>query len=76
MKLSISLDDDDVALIDDYVAAEGLGSRSAAIRRALHLLRQPALEQEYEQAWEEWAASDDQAAWDSTAGDGLADAAR
>lgn len=76
MKLSISLSDDDVAFVDDYVAAAGLASRSAAIQRALHLLRQPELEQDYEQAWEEWAASGDQAAWDSTVGDGLADATR
>lgn len=76
MKLSISLSDDDVAFVDDYVAAAGLGSRSAAIQRALRLLRQPELEQDYEQAWEEWAASGDQAAWDSTVGDGLADATR
>jgi Arc/MetJ-type ribon-helix-helix transcriptional regulator len=76
MKLSISLSDEDVAFVDEYVRDSGLESRSAAIRRALHLLRQPALEQDYEKAWEEWAASGDQAAWDVTTGDGLADAAR
>jgi Arc/MetJ-type ribon-helix-helix transcriptional regulator len=76
VKLSISLSDDDVAFVDEYVKAAGLTSRSAAIQRALHLLRQPELEQDYEQAWEEWAASGEQAAWDPTAGDGLADAPR
>ncbi|TQN42105.1 ribbon-helix-helix CopG family protein [Blastococcus colisei] len=76
MKLSISLSDEDVAFVDEYVAASGLESRSAAIRRALHLLRQPQLEQDYERAWEEWAASGEQAAWDTTAGDGVADAPR
>jgi Arc/MetJ-type ribon-helix-helix transcriptional regulator len=76
VKLSISLSDEDVAFVDEYVRSSGLESRSAAIRRALHLLRQPALEQDYEHAWEEWAASGEQAAWDTTIGDGLADAAR
>jgi Arc/MetJ-type ribon-helix-helix transcriptional regulator len=76
VKLSISLSEEDVALIDEYVRAAGLASRSAAIRRALHLLRQPELEQDYAQAWEEWAASGEQAAWDSTAGDGMSVAPR
>jgi Arc/MetJ-type ribon-helix-helix transcriptional regulator len=76
VKLSISLSDEDVAFVDEYVHAAGLASRSAVIRRALHLLRQPALEQDYAEAWEEWSASGEQAAWDPTAGDGLADAAR
>ena len=51
-------------------------TRKKPIQLALRLLRQPELEQDYERAWEEWAASGDQTAWDSTAGDGLADAAR
>jgi Arc/MetJ-type ribon-helix-helix transcriptional regulator len=68
VKLTISLSDDDVAFLDQYVQAAGLASRSAAIRRALHLLRQPELEQDYAQAWEEWAASGEQAAWDAAAG--------
>lgn len=76
MKLSISLTEDDVAIVDEYVRTSGLRSRSAAIRRALRLLQQPDLEQEYAAAWEEWAASGEQAAWESTAGDGLTDASR
>ena len=72
MKLSISLTEDDVAFVDEYVRTAGLESRSAAIRRALHLLRQPALEEDYAKAWEEWASSGDQAAWDAATGDGLA----
>jgi len=76
VKVSISLSEDDVAFVDEYVRASGLESRSAAIRRALHLLRLPELEQDYETAWTEWAASGDEAAWDATAGDGLTDEAR
>ncbi|CAA9259728.1 MAG: Programmed cell death antitoxin YdcD [uncultured Blastococcus sp.] len=73
MKLSVSLSDDDVAIVDEYVRTSGLRSRSAVIRRALHLLKQPDLEQDYAAAWEEWAATGEQAAWDPTAGDGLPD---
>jgi len=73
VKLSVSLTDDDVALVDEYARTSGLMSRSAVIRRALHLLRQPALEEDYAAAWEEWVASGEQAAWDVTAGDGSTD---
>jgi Arc/MetJ-type ribon-helix-helix transcriptional regulator len=73
VKISVSLSDDDVAIVDEYVRTSGLQSRSAVIRRALHLLKQPDLEQDYVAAWEEWAATGEQAAWDSTAGDGLPD---
>jgi Arc/MetJ-type ribon-helix-helix transcriptional regulator len=76
MKLSVSLTDEDVELIDDYGRRSGLSSRSAVIRRALHLLRQPDLEADYAAAWDEWAAAGGQAEWDPTAGDGLGDAAR
>ena len=73
MKLSVSLTEEDVAIVDQYIRSSGLKTRSAVIRRALHLLRQPDLAQDYAAAWEEWAASGEQAAWDSTSGDGLTD---
>ncbi|MGY1741139.1 MULTISPECIES: ribbon-helix-helix domain-containing protein [unclassified Blastococcus] len=76
MKLGISLPDEDVALIDDYGRRSGLGSRSAVIRRALELLRQPELEADYAAAWDEWAAGGDQVEWGATLGDGLGDAPR
>lgn len=76
MKLSVSLTEDDVALVDEYARTSGLPSRSAVIRRALHLLKQPELEEDYAAAWEEWAESGEHAAWDSTVGDGLTHAAR
>ena len=76
MKISVSLTDEDVTLVDEYLRSSGLKSRSAVIRRALHLLQQPDLEQDYAAAWDEWAASGEQAAWDATSGDGLADAPR
>lgn len=76
MKLSVSLPDEDVAALDDYARAQGLKSRSAALQRAIRMLRQPALEQDYALAWEEWEASGEEAAWEATVADGPADAAR
>lgn len=76
MKLSVSLPEEDVALLDEYVRTAGLSSRSAALRHAVHLLRLPDLEQDYEAAWQEWEASGDQAAWSATTADGTGDAAR
>ena len=76
MKLSVSLPDEDVAFVDEYLSRSGLGTRSAVIRRALQLLRRPDLEQDYAAAWQEWASSGEQEAWESITGDGLTDAPR
>lgn len=76
MKLSVSLRDEDVAVLDEYVQASGLRSRSAALQHAIRLLRHPDLERDYDGAWEEWESSGEQALWDGTAADGLTDAAR
>jgi Arc/MetJ-type ribon-helix-helix transcriptional regulator len=76
VKLSVSLSEDDVALLDEYARSAGLKGRSAVIQHALRLLRQADLERDYAVAWEEWETSGDQAAWDSVAADGVADAPR
>jgi Arc/MetJ-type ribon-helix-helix transcriptional regulator len=76
MKLSVSLSEDEVAALDTYAHAAGLSSRSAAIQQAIRLLGNSELEDSYAAAWDEWEASGDAAAWESTAADGLADAAR
>ncbi|MFD1506929.1 ribbon-helix-helix protein, CopG family [Georgenia yuyongxinii] len=76
MKLSISIPEDDVALIDEYARATGLSSRSAVIQRALSLLRMAALEQDYGAAWEEWEVSGHRHDWEATVVDGLRDAPR
>jgi Arc/MetJ-type ribon-helix-helix transcriptional regulator len=76
VKLSVSLSGDDVALLDEYVRALGLSSRSAVVQHAIRLLRQQGLEQAYADAWTEWEASGEQSAWASVSADGLADAAR
>lgn len=76
MKLSVSLPDEDVAILDEYATSAGLPSRSAALRHAVRLLRLPDLERDYEAAWSEWEASGDHAAWEAAVGDGIAHAAR
>ena len=76
MKLSVSLSDDDVAILDEFARTAGLPSRSAALHHAVRMLRLPDLEQDYEAAWQEWEATGDQAAWSMTEGDGIANAAR
>ncbi len=76
MKLSVSLSGEDVAALDDYVSRTGLASRSAGVQRAVQMLRYPTLGEDYASAWAEWSSTEDAEAWDSTVGDGVADAAR
>ena len=76
MKISVSLPEEDIAALDEYAAATGLRSRSAALQHAVQMLRLHELGQDYEAAWRETEESGDEAAWDVTASDGLADAAR
>ena len=70
MKVSVSLPAYDVVFLDGYAKAQGLDSRSAALHRAVGLLRTAELGVAYEGAWEQWTA-DGEAEWDATAGDGL-----
>ena len=76
MKLSVSLPEEDVALLDAFARTAGLPSRSAAVHHAVRLLGQSDLEQDYASAWQEWEASGDQAAWGVTESDGLPNAPR
>jgi Arc/MetJ-type ribon-helix-helix transcriptional regulator len=71
MKASVSLPGEDVQFLDEYAKEQGLESRSAALHRAVRLLRTADLAGTYEAAWEEWAANSDVTLWDSTTGDGL-----
>jgi len=76
MKLSVSLPDEDVAVLDEFARVAGLSSRSAALRRAIALLRLPRLERDYEAAWSEWESAGEQDVWDVAIGDGTAGAPR
>jgi Arc/MetJ-type ribon-helix-helix transcriptional regulator len=71
MKVSVSLPGEDVRFLDDYAREQGLGSRSAALHRAVRLLRTAELAGTYEAAWEEWEAEGEADLWESTTGDGL-----
>lgn len=76
MKLSVSLSDDDIAVLDAYVESAGLPSRSAGLQRAVQMLRYPDLEEGYADAWAQWSADEDVSLWENTIGDGASDAAR
>ena len=71
MKVSVSLPEDDVAFLDEYAHSQGIVSRSAAVHRAVRLLRAAGLGEAYEDAWQDWAAAEDAYLWDPTAADGL-----
>jgi Arc/MetJ-type ribon-helix-helix transcriptional regulator len=71
MKVSVSLPEDDVEFLDSYAQAQGIESRSAALHRAVGLLRASQLGDAYEEAWASWAASDDASAWEAVTADGL-----
>lgn len=71
MKVSVSLPEDDVRFLDEYADQRGLDSRSAALQRAVRLLRSAELGAAYEAAWEEWASGEDARLWERTTADGL-----
>jgi Arc/MetJ-type ribon-helix-helix transcriptional regulator len=71
MKVSVSLPEEDVAYLDAYARTQGLESRSAALHKAVRLLRASELGAAYEDAWADWADSDDGDLWDAAVADGL-----
>ena len=71
MKASVSLPDDDVEFLDSYAQAQGLPSRSAALHKAVRLLRGAELAPAYEDAFVSWEDSEDAADWDVTADDNV-----
>jgi hypothetical protein len=71
MKMSVSLPDDDVTFLDSYAKDQGIGSRSAALHKAIALLRAAQLADAYEDAWSSWTASGEAQAWENTTADGL-----
>jgi Arc/MetJ-type ribon-helix-helix transcriptional regulator len=73
--LSVSLSDEDVAVLDAYVEQAGLPSRSAGLQRAVRMLRHPTLEEDYDRAWSD-SATEDQDEWENAVDDGLSNAAR
>jgi len=72
MKVSVSLPENDVEFLDACAERVGIGSRSAALHKAVRLLRASELGDAYQDAWTTWGTSGDGALWDGTSGDGLA----
>lgn len=71
MKLSVSLTDADLALLDRFVEEAGLESRSAGIQRAIRSLRDARLEAAYAGAWDEWIEGGAAEDWEPATGDAL-----
>ena len=71
MKVSVSLPEEDVQFLDEYAAEHGIGSRSAAVHKAVRLLRASKLGAAYEGAWSDWETNDESDAWDAALADGL-----
>ena len=69
--MSVSLSEQDVALLDEIVQERGLSSRSAAVQEALRLIRQAGLADAYADAWSEWESSGEAQLWGDTTGDGV-----
>jgi len=72
MKVSVSLPEDDVRYLDSYARSQGIASRSAALHKAVSLLRASELEDCYADAWASWDSYADAEPWESTVADGLA----
>jgi Arc/MetJ-type ribon-helix-helix transcriptional regulator len=70
MKVSVSLPHEDVEFLDAYASTQGISSRSAALHKAVRLLRASELGPAYEDAWSEWP-NEEAALWDATVDDGI-----
>ncbi|HEU4909023.1 MAG TPA: antitoxin [Propionibacteriaceae bacterium] len=71
MKVSLSIPSVDVEFLDSYAHEHGIASRSAAVHRAIALLRTSELGDAYELAWQEWEESGEAEVWEPTAADAL-----
>lgn len=69
MKVSVSLPDDDIEYLDNYVRTHRIASRSAALRRAIRLLRASELTDAYSAAFAEWSEDPQSDAWDAATAD-------
>ncbi|RZV43610.1 MAG: antitoxin [Acidimicrobiales bacterium] len=70
MKVSVSIPDEDVEFLDNYTKTHKIESRSAALHRAIRLLRASELGDAYAAAFTEWADDSTNDAWGSVLADG------
>ena len=68
-KISVSLSDDDLAVLDEQVRTARLPGRSAAVAVAVKALRERGLAREYAEEFSE--DNPELAVWDKATGDGL-----
>lgn len=71
MKLSVSLQDQDVEFLDSYTKDHGMSSRSATLHKAVLLLRAAELGSAYAGAWQEWEDSGQSEIWEAAIDDGV-----
>jgi hypothetical protein len=71
VKVSLSIPALDIEFLDSYAHEHGIESRSAAVHRAIGLLRASELGDAYEQAWQEWEESGEAELWEPTVADAL-----
>ncbi len=64
MKVSVSIPDEDVEFLDVYRKTHRIASRSAALQRAIRLLRASELTGAYAAAFTEWVDDPVNDAWD------------
>lgn len=69
MKVSVSVPDADIEFLDNYAKTHQVASRSAALQRAIRLLRATELSDSYAAAFVEWSHDPDNEAWDTTTAD-------
>jgi hypothetical protein len=71
VKVSLSIPSIDVEFLDSYAREHRIESRSAAVQRAIALLRATELGDDYELAWQEWEEAGEAELWEPTAADAL-----
>jgi Arc/MetJ-type ribon-helix-helix transcriptional regulator len=67
----VSLPEDDVEFLDAYARSQGIESRSAAVHKAVGLLRVSELGDAYEEAFRAWDDDAEADVWQAVAADGL-----
>ena len=65
----MSIPEEDVEFLDNYVKSRRVASRSAALQRAIRLLRASELTDAYAGAFAEWSDDPDSDAWDTATAD-------
>ena len=70
VNMNVSLSREDLEFLDSYTRAHQT-SRSAAVRRAIGLLRLSELSSDYAAAFDEWADHGPEEAWDASVADGV-----